>query len=310
MVRHHPSRRLRTKRQRPNLHQRPRVPLGGKQPRERAIVSGAPQRAGRGRARAMELPMGRAAERLPLAQQTGHHRREAQLAVSRSARHPRPSARGPNGECQHWTHAASQSPGGAGCAPHSALARTARLRPPRHSRYQHRLLPGISHLRARTRSARRCIPARLHIFWRRGRRWPYHFERLANPASRNFARRSTPLLFADQSVSLYSPSARNAQKNPGNQRPLRSNLPQRADQRIRHRDPPRWRRVRKPFAPVRTLFDGSATVQLRRGVPFRYIPVSSSRVTVAISLPRTPYLRWISRISTTREFIAARLANL
>src|ERR1700733_14474995 len=61
---------------------------------------------------------------------------------------PRPPARGPDGELQHRPHAASQSPSRVGFAPHFALAGTARLRSPRHSRHQHRLLPRVSHHRA------------------------------------------------------------------------------------------------------------------------------------------------------------------
>ena len=69
---------------------------------------------------------------------------------------------------EHRPYAAGQSPGGAGYAPHSALARTARLRPPRHSRHQHRLLPRVSHYRARTRlcaPARFCMSPHILVTW-------------------------------------------------------------------------------------------------------------------------------------------------
>src|SRR6202034_1214050 len=105
----------------------------------------------------MECALGRAAERLQVAQPAGNYGGEDEFAVSRQAGGSGASSRRPFGGAECWADVASEPASSDGCSPNFALAGKPGLRPTGRVGDEHRIFDWVRDYVPRASAACRCI---------------------------------------------------------------------------------------------------------------------------------------------------------
>src|ERR1700733_14316177 len=228
----------------------------------------------------MERKMARAAKRLPVAEQARSDGSKNEPALPRPSRDSGSSARRSSGRPESRAHDASRPPGSPPRPPHAALAPAARLRPAGNSRHEHRLGNRLHPHVPRAGRAGLRVPARVHIFWRRGSHGPHHENSLGSARSGRYpARAASALLVAHQPVSIHRAPAGSEEKAPFDHSKVRSHVLAGVHGSAGKQIAGRKRHLRANVATLRPLFAGSKALQLHSRAPLRQIPAEVANKT-------------------------------